>query len=98
MLRRYLHQSARRSATKGRSASTTTLSSSNSAVPHRARVVGTTGRIEIDRVWAAPTTFRISDSANTLIEFFGGAAAGRGMSLQAAEAERLIAGGLIAGA
>ncbi len=97
MLRRYLHQSARRSATKGRSASSTTLPPSDSAGPHRARVVGTTGRIEIDRVWHAPTTFRISDSANTLIETFGGAVAGRGMPLQAEEAERLTAGGLTTG-
>ena len=48
----------------------TTLSSSDSAGPNRASVVGTTGRIEIDRVWYAPTSFRVYDTANTLLESF----------------------------
>ncbi len=75
----------------------TTLSSSDSAGPNRASVVGTKGRIEIDRVWYCPTTLRVYDTANTLIETFDGAVEGRGMQFQAAEAERLIAGGLTAG-
>lgn len=75
----------------------TTLSSSDSAGPNRAAVVGTKGRIEIDRVWYAPTTFRVYDSANTLLETFDGSVEGRGMQFQAEEAERLIAGGLTAG-
>ena len=75
----------------------TTLSSSDSAGPNRASVVGTKGRIDIDRVWYAPTTFRVYDNENRVIETFDGAVEGRGMQFQAEEAERLIAGGMIAG-
>lgn len=75
----------------------TTLSSSDSAGPNRASVVGTKGRIDIDQVWYSPTTFRVYDSANTLLETFDGAVEGRGMQFQADEAERLIQAGLIAG-
>ena len=75
----------------------TTLSSSDSAGPNRAAVVGTKGRIEIDAVWYSPTTFRVYDNDNNLIEAFDHAVAGRGMQFQADEAERLIAAGLTAG-
>ncbi len=75
----------------------TTLSSSDSAGPNRASVVGTKGRIEIDQVWYSPTVFRVYDSENALVETFDGAVEGRGMQFQADEAERLIAGGMIAG-
>ena len=75
----------------------TTLSSSDSAGPNRAVVVGTKGRIEIDRVWYAPTSFRVYDNDNTVIETFDHAVQGRGMQFQAIEAERLIANGLTAG-
>ena len=74
----------------------TTLSSSDSAGPNRAAVVGTKGRIEIDHVWYSPTTFRVYDNANNVIETFDRAVAGRGMQFQADEAERLIAAGLTA--
>ena len=75
----------------------TTVSSSDSPGPNRACVVGTKGRIEIDRVWYSPTTFRVYDTANVLIESFDGAVEGRGMQFQADEVERLIAAGLTAG-
>ena len=75
----------------------TTLSSSDSAGPNRACIVGTKGRIEIDRVWYSPTTFRVHDNDNAVIETFDGSVVGRGMQFQADEAERLISGGLIAG-
>lgn len=75
----------------------TTLSSSDSAGPNRAAVVGTKGRIEIDHVWYSPTTFRVYDNSNNVIETFDHAVAGRGMQFQADEAERLIAAGLTAG-
>jgi predicted dehydrogenase len=71
----------------------TSLSSSDSAGPNRACIVGTKGRIEIDRTWYSPTTFRVHDNDNELIEMFDGAAEGRGMQFQAEEAERLIAAG-----
>ncbi len=75
----------------------TTLSSSDSAGPNRASVVGTKGRIEIDRVWYSPTTLRVYDNENNVLETFDGSVNGRGMQFQAQEAERLIGGGLIAG-
>ena len=75
----------------------TTLSASDSAGPNRAAVVGTKGRIDIDRVWYAPTTFTVYDNANTVIEQFDGSVQGRGMQFQADEAERLIKAGLTSG-
>lgn len=71
----------------------TTLSSSDSAGPNRACVVGTKGRIEIDRVWYEPTSFRVYASDNTLLETFNESRIGRGMQYQAEEAEALIAAG-----
>lgn len=75
----------------------TMLSSSDSAGPNRASVVGTKGRIEIDRVWYSPTTFRVYDNDNNVLEAFDGSVAGRGMQFQADEAERLVSECLIAG-
>lgn len=75
----------------------TSLSSSDSAGPNRAAVVGTEGRVEIDHVWYTPTQMRVYDTDNNLIEQFDGSVSGRGMQFQAKEAERLIAAGLIAG-
>jgi len=71
----------------------TTLSSSDSAGPNRAAIVGTKGRIEIDRVWYEPSTLRVYDNDNALIETFAPPRIGRGMQYQADEAERLIAAG-----
>lgn len=69
----------------------TTLSSSDSAGPNRASIVGTKGRIDIDTVWYSPTTFRVYDNDNVVIEAFDESVDGRGMQFQADEAERLIA-------
>lgn len=76
----------------------TTLSSSDSAGPNRACIVGTKGRIEIDRVWYEPTSFRLYASDNTLLETFDPPRIGRGMQYQAEEAEALIAAGQTASA
>ena len=81
----------------GSGAIAATLSSSDSAGPNRASVVGTKGRIDIDRVWYSPTTFRVYDNDNMVVETFDGAVPGRGMQFQADEAERLITAGRIAG-
>jgi predicted dehydrogenase len=75
----------------------TTLSSSDSAGPNRAAVVGTKGRIEIDRVWYSPTSFRVYHNDNILLEASDHPVPGRGMHFQADEAERLIIAGLTAG-
>jgi len=74
-----------------------TLSSSDSAGPNRASVVGSKGRIDIDRVWYFPTTFGVCDNDNALVETFDASVAGRGMQFYADEAERLIASGLLNG-
>lgn len=75
----------------------TTLSSSDSAGPNRAAVVGTKGRVEIDQTWYAPAQMRVYDAQNTLIESFDGRTEGRGMQFQAFEVERLIRAGATAG-
>ncbi len=73
----------------------TTLSSSDSAGPNRASVVGTKGRIDIDRVWYSSTTFRVYDTDNAVVETFDMQVVGRGMQFQAEECERLITSGLL---
>ena len=75
----------------------TTLSSSDSAGANRAIIAGTMGRIEIDSVWYSPTTFRVYDNSNAVMETFDGSVEGRGMQFQADEAERLITSGTTAG-
>lgn len=76
----------------------TTLSSSDSAGPNRACVVGSKGRIEIDRTWYEPTSFRVFANDNSLIETYQQPRIGRGMQYQAEEAEQLIAAGKTASA
>ena len=56
-----------------------------------ATVTGTLGRIEIDAVWYTPTSFRVYDSSNALIESYQrGEITGRGMQFQAREMEDLV--------
>lgn len=74
----------------------TSVSSSDSAGPNRACIVGTKGRIEIDQTWYSPTSFRVYDNDNTLGESFDCVVEGRGMQFQAVEAERVISAGLTA--
>lgn len=70
-----------------------TLSASDTAGPNVATILGTKGRIEIDGVWYAPTSFRVYDEDNHVAETFASEVSGRGMQFQAVEAERLIASG-----
>lgn len=74
-----------------------TLSASDTAGRNTATIHGTEGRIEIDKVWYAPTSFRRYDATNQLVETFDGSVTGRGMQFQAAELERLVAEKKIAG-
>jgi len=74
----------------------TTYSASTSPGPNVAVVVGTAGRIELDRVWYMATGLRVYDAGGTLIEEFHPAVMGRGMHFQADEAERLVDAGRIA--
>ncbi|MEV7874656.1 Gfo/Idh/MocA family oxidoreductase [Microbacterium sp. NPDC089188] len=73
----------------------TTVSSSRAAGADTAQVVGTEARIEIDRVWYTPTSFRVITSDGTVTEEFTSEIEGRGMQFQALAAERLVADGAI---
>jgi len=74
-----------------------TLSASDTAGRNIATILGTEGRIEIDKVWYAPTSFRRYDSTNQVVEEYVSKVEGRGMQYQAAELERLVAASAIAG-
>lgn len=75
----------------------TTLSSSRAAGPNTAAVMGTKGRIEIDRVWYTPTSFRVTATDGTVIEEYTSEVDGRGMQFQALAAERFVAEHLLTG-
>lgn len=79
----------------------TTLSSSRTAGPNRAVVLGTKARIEIDRFFWSPSVLRVIDPEGTVIEEFDGRldpdAGGRGMQFEALAAERLVREGNLAG-
>lgn len=65
----------------------TSLSSSRAAGPNRAAVIGTDARIEIDRVWYTPTSFRVVSPDGTVLEEYRSEVEGRGMQYQAFAAE-----------
>lgn len=71
----------------------TTLSSSRGAGANVAQILGTTARIDIDRVWYASTSFTVTAGDGTVLERFVPEHDGRGMQFQALEAERLVAAG-----
>ena len=65
--------------------------------PNTTTVTGTEGRIEIDAVWYNPTSFRLIDKENNVVEAYESeGVVGRGMQYQAWELERLVASGQIA--
>lgn len=71
----------------------TSLSASRAAGPNTASVIGTDARIDIDRVWYTPTSFRVVGPDGTVREEFRSVVDGRGMQYQALAAERLLAEG-----
>jgi len=71
----------------------TTFSSSRTAGPNTAHVLGTDARIDIDGVWYCPTTFRVTGPDGHVLEEYRSDIEGRGMQYQALEAERIIAEG-----
>jgi predicted dehydrogenase len=79
----------------GRVAST--LSASDTLGPNTASVLGTLARIEIDRVWYTPTTFRVVSADGSVIEEFRSEVVGRGMHFQAEAVERLVDEGNLRG-
>ena len=64
--------------------------SSRAAGPNTAHVIGTDARIDIDRVWYTPTSFRVTATDGTVIEDYTSAFAGRGMQFEALFAEHLL--------
>jgi len=71
----------------------TSLSSSRAVGPNAAAIIGTEARIEIDRVWYTPTTFRVVGPDGTVIESYRSEIDGRGMQYQAFAAEGAVAAG-----
>ncbi|MBD3942459.1 Gfo/Idh/MocA family oxidoreductase [Microbacterium sp. NEAU-LLC] len=71
----------------------TTLTSSRSAGPNAASIVGTDARIDIDRVWYTPTSFRVVTPDGSVLEEYRSEIEGRGMQYQALAAERIVAAG-----
>lgn len=69
------------------------VTSSRAAGPNTAEIVGTEGRISIDRVWYTPTSFRVHAPDGTVREAYTSQVDGRGMQFQALYAEELIAAG-----
>ncbi|WP_395639448.1 Gfo/Idh/MocA family protein [Pseudolysinimonas sp.] len=65
--------------------------------PNRAAIVGTEGRIEIESVWYNVVGFTRYDRAGDVVERFDEKVDGRGMHFQAAELERIVASGELAG-
>jgi predicted dehydrogenase len=66
--------------------------------PNTACILGTEGRIEIDAIWYAPTSFTVFSTAGDVVEHYEPEPmVGRGMQYQAWEAERLIESGELAG-
>ncbi|PPF82178.1 oxidoreductase [Subtercola sp. Z020] len=65
----------------------------DAAGPVTATVIGTEARVEIDRTWYAPTSFRVIGSDGGVLEEYASEVVGRGMQYQAWELERVVAAG-----
>ncbi|CAN5399897.1 Gfo/Idh/MocA family oxidoreductase [soil metagenome] len=65
--------------------------------PSTAVIVGTEARIEIEPVWYNAVSFDLIDPDGAVLEHFDGSVQGRGMQYQAAEIERIITSGELAG-
>jgi predicted dehydrogenase len=61
--------------------------------PNRATILGTAGRIEIDRTWYGRADFSLLDGDGAEVERFVNPAEPRGMQFQARELERLVLDG-----
>lgn len=76
-----------------------TLSSTVSALDladtNTATVYGTQGRIDIDDVWYAPTTFTLRDGQGEVVERYDAQVAGRGMQFQALALEASVRAGQV---
>jgi hypothetical protein len=63
--------------------------------PNKAAIVGSLGRIEIDRVWYCQTSFTVRSREDELLSRYEEGIAGRGMQYQALEVEARIRAGAI---
>ncbi|MDL9980649.1 Gfo/Idh/MocA family protein [Microbacterium sp. ASV49] len=79
--------------THGSGAVSTSISSSRAAGPNTAHIVGTEARIDIDRIFYSPTSFRLTRPDGEVAEVFESHVQGRGMQFQALAAERFVAEG-----
>lgn len=75
----------------------TCLATSRAAGSNTAHILGTQGRIDIDRVWFTPTSFTHYDHAGDVVEQYVSDVSGHGMQLQAIAAEDSVAAGNLAG-
>lgn len=75
----------------------TSVSSSRAAGANTATIVGTKARIEFDRVWYTPTSFRVVTPDGTVQESYTSEVEGRGMQYEALAAERLVRDGILEG-
>jgi predicted dehydrogenase len=71
----------------------TSVSTSRAVGPNTAHILGTDARIDIDRVWYTPTSFRVAAPDGTVLEEYRSDIQGRGMQYQALAAERFLAEG-----
>ncbi|MFD2795183.1 Gfo/Idh/MocA family protein [Promicromonospora vindobonensis] len=75
----------------------TTFSSMEACGRNEATVTGDDGRIEIAATWFAPAAVTLRDATGSVVEEFRADVTGRGMQYQAAEVERLVRDGHVAG-
>jgi len=73
----------------------TSTSASHAAGPNTAHIVGTDARIDIDKTWYTPTSFRLVAPYGTVLEAYESQVEGRGMQYQAIAAERYVNAGQI---
>ncbi|BCW17540.1 oxidoreductase [Arthrobacter sp. NtRootA9] len=69
----------------------------DAASANRALVIGTDGWIDIESTWYNPVPFTVFDNAGNVVERFEQPVTSRGMQYQAAELERLVQSGAVAG-
>jgi len=73
------------------------LAGSDSAGRNIATIHGTAGRIEINPVWYAPTSFRRYNEEEAIVESYRSEVSGRGMYYEAAELDRRVRDGVTSG-
>jgi predicted dehydrogenase len=69
----------------------------DTAGPTTASVIGTEGWVAIESTFYAPTNFTVYNAKNEVVERYESNVTDRGMQYQAAELERIVASGAIAG-